>query len=79
MTNVTIFGGTGYAGSHIAREAVKRGHAVVSYSRKPPGRTDKWGCATSPARYCPTPIGARDDCVHEVGISRTKWSRRRVA
>src|SRR4029453_8392536 len=37
MTNVTIFGGTGYAGSHIAREAVKRGHAVVSYSRKPPG------------------------------------------
>jgi uncharacterized protein len=36
MTNVTIFGGTGYAGSHIAREAVKRGHAVVSYSRKPP-------------------------------------------
>jgi uncharacterized protein len=36
MTNVTIFGGTGYAGSHIAREAVKRGHAVVSYSRKSP-------------------------------------------
>jgi uncharacterized protein len=36
MTNVTIFGGTGYAGSYIAREAVKRGHAVVSYSRKPP-------------------------------------------
>ena len=36
MTNVTIFGGTGYAGSCIAREAVKRGHAVVSYSRKPP-------------------------------------------
>ena len=36
MTNVAIFGGTGYAGSHIVREAVRRGHGVVSYSRKPP-------------------------------------------
>lgn len=30
---IVIFGGTGYAGSHIARELVRRGHAVVFYSR----------------------------------------------
>lgn len=33
-----IFGGTGYAGSHIAAEAVKRGHHVISYSRHLPER-----------------------------------------
>ncbi|MFW0787513.1 NAD(P)H-binding protein [Gordonia sp. CPCC 206044] len=30
---IVIFGGTGYAGGHIAREAVGRGHTVISYSR----------------------------------------------
>ncbi|QDP96146.1 NAD-dependent epimerase/dehydratase family protein [Microlunatus elymi] len=30
---IIIFGGTGYAGGHIAREAVRRGHRVTSYSR----------------------------------------------
>lgn len=38
MTNIVIFGGTGYAGSHIAREAVARGHRVTSYSRHVPAR-----------------------------------------
>jgi putative NADH-flavin reductase len=33
MSQLVIFGGTGYAGSHIAREAVRRGHTVTSYSR----------------------------------------------
>ena len=33
---VTIVGGTGYAGGHIAREALSRGHQVVSYSRSLP-------------------------------------------
>ncbi|MCU1655543.1 MAG: NADH-flavin reductase [Pseudonocardiales bacterium] len=37
MTRVVIFGGTGYAGSHIAREAAQRGHEVVSYARTPAG------------------------------------------
>lgn len=36
MTNIVIFGGTGYAGGHIAAEAVKRGHTVTSYSRHEP-------------------------------------------
>ncbi|MEB7503533.1 NAD(P)-dependent oxidoreductase [Arthrobacter koreensis] len=36
MTRVVIFGGTGYAGSNIAREAAARGHEVTSYSRRPP-------------------------------------------
>lgn len=34
MSRIVIFGGTGYAGGHIAREAVKRGHEVTSYSRR---------------------------------------------
>jgi putative NADH-flavin reductase len=33
---ITIVGGTGYAGGHIAREAVGRGHSVVSWSRHEP-------------------------------------------
>ena len=30
MTTIAIFGGTGYAGSAIRDEAVKRGHRVIS-------------------------------------------------
>jgi putative NADH-flavin reductase len=33
MANIVIFGGTGYAGSAIATEAVKRGHTVIAVSR----------------------------------------------
>ncbi|WP_192457548.1 NAD(P)-dependent oxidoreductase [Musicola keenii] len=33
---ITIIGGTGYAGSAIAREATKRGHQVTVISRKEP-------------------------------------------
>lgn len=36
MAHIVIIGGTGYAGSHIAAEAVARGHAVTSWSRKLP-------------------------------------------
>jgi putative NADH-flavin reductase len=36
MSHVVIVGGTGYAGSHIAAEAVRRGHRVTSYSRSLP-------------------------------------------
>jgi uncharacterized protein len=36
MSHVVIVGGTGYAGSHIAAEAVRRGHQVTSYSRSEP-------------------------------------------
>ncbi|MBF4993786.1 NAD(P)H-binding protein [Arthrobacter gandavensis] len=36
MARVVIFGGTGYAGGNIAREAVSRRHEVVSYSRNEP-------------------------------------------
>jgi len=36
MSHLVIVGGTGYAGSHIAAEAVRRGHQVTSYSRSEP-------------------------------------------
>jgi uncharacterized protein len=36
MSTISIFGGTGFAGSRIAREAVARGHRVTSYSRHEP-------------------------------------------
>ncbi len=36
MSTISIFGGTGFAGSRIAREAVARGHRVTSYSRHAP-------------------------------------------
>ena len=36
MTTIAIFGGTGYAGSAIRDEALKRGHRVISVTRKLP-------------------------------------------
>lgn len=33
---IKVLGGTGYAGSHIVREAAARGHEVTSYSRNLP-------------------------------------------
>ena len=36
MSTIAIIGGTGYTGSHLAREAVGRGHTVVSWSGHEP-------------------------------------------
>jgi uncharacterized protein len=36
MVRIHVLGGTGYAGSNIVREAVKRGHEVTSFSRSMP-------------------------------------------
>ncbi|NEK84784.1 NAD(P)H-binding protein [Blastococcus saxobsidens] len=36
MARISVFGGTGYAGSNIATEAVRRGHTVTSVSRSVP-------------------------------------------
>jgi putative NADH-flavin reductase len=36
MARIAIFGGTGFAGRHIAAEAVQRGHEVWSITRKAP-------------------------------------------
>ena len=36
MTRITVLGGTGYGGDAVVREAARRGHAVTSYSRRPP-------------------------------------------
>lgn len=36
MARITVVGGTGYAGSHIVREAAARGHQVRSLSRTAP-------------------------------------------
>lgn len=35
MARITILGGTGYSGANIVRAALRRGHRVTSYSRKP--------------------------------------------
>lgn len=40
MSTIVIFGGTGYAGGNIAREATSRGHQVISYTRKAPASPD---------------------------------------
>lgn len=36
MARITVLGGTGYAGSNIAKVAAERGHTVVAYSRNLP-------------------------------------------
>ena len=36
MAKIVVFGGTGYTGSNVIREAVARGHEVVSVSRSQP-------------------------------------------
>jgi putative NADH-flavin reductase len=36
MADITIIGGTGFTGSHIAQEAAARGHRVTSLSRSEP-------------------------------------------
>jgi putative NADH-flavin reductase len=36
MSTIAVIGGTGYTGSNIVREAVGRGHEVVSWSRSTP-------------------------------------------
>lgn len=36
MARIAVLGGTGYAGSHIVEEAVRRGHTVVSVARSIP-------------------------------------------
>jgi len=36
MSRIVVIGGTGYAGSHITREAVSRGHEVTVISRHAP-------------------------------------------
>lgn len=36
MARIVVFGGTGYTGGHVVREAVARGHEVVSVSRSAP-------------------------------------------
>ena len=36
MANILVFGGTGYTGGNVVREATSRGHHVVSVSRSHP-------------------------------------------
>lgn len=39
MVNIVVFGGTGYTGGNMVREAATRGHHVVSVSRSEPKET----------------------------------------
>jgi putative NADH-flavin reductase len=43
MATIAIFGGTGYAGGAIRDEALRRGHTVISVSRKEAGLADRPG------------------------------------
>ena len=36
MARISVLGGTGYSGGAVAREAVRRGHSVTSFSRNAP-------------------------------------------
>ncbi|TFV48904.1 NAD(P)H-binding protein [Blastococcus sp. TF02A_35] len=36
MTRISVFGGTGYTGTHLVSEAARRGHEVTSFSRSLP-------------------------------------------
>jgi hypothetical protein len=36
MARISVFGGTGYAGSNLTAEAARRGHSVTSFSRNLP-------------------------------------------
>src|SRR4051794_22914885 len=36
MAKIVVFGGTGYTGSHVVKEALDRGHDVVAVSRPAP-------------------------------------------
>ena len=36
MARISVFGGTGYAGSNLVAEAARRGHSVTSFSRNLP-------------------------------------------
>jgi putative NADH-flavin reductase len=55
MTTIAIFGGTGYAGGAIRDEALRRGHTVISVSRKEgkvagtPGLISREGSLHDPA------------------------------
>jgi putative NADH-flavin reductase len=50
MAKIVVFGGTGYTGANIAREAASRGHQVVSVSRsEPKDRIDGVEYAVGPA------------------------------
>lgn len=35
MSTIAIIGGTGYTGTNLAKEAVSRGHRIISFSRNP--------------------------------------------
>jgi putative NADH-flavin reductase len=41
MATIAIIGGTGFAGGHIRDEALRRGHVVISVSRKDSGQPDR--------------------------------------
>jgi uncharacterized protein len=52
MSTVVVFGGTGYTGANIVREAASRGHRVISVSRSEP---------TEPVEGVHYEIGAVDE------------------
>lgn len=72
MTRITVLGGTGYAGGHIVREAIARGHEVTSLSRTLPaeqveGVTYRTGDLLDPDVVAHVAVGA-DVVVHALAL-----------
>ena len=47
MATIAIFGGTGYAGGAIRDEALRRGHTVITVSRREAPAAGKPGSASA--------------------------------
>ena len=64
MAKIVVFGGTGYTGGSVLREAVARGHSVVSVSRsQPTDRLDGVSYEVGPAEQLAERVVAGADAV----------------
>ena len=63
MTTIAIFGGTGYAGSAIRDEALKRGHRVIAISRHAPDEASAGTSASTEAG-----LEFRQGSVHDAAL-----------
>ena len=63
MARIVVIGGTGYAGSHIAREAVSRGHETVIISRSVPDAPTMQKVLAVASQY------GSDQIVNNIGLS----------
>jgi len=73
---IVVVGGSGYAGSAIAREAAKRGHSVTSVSRSiPPDKSDGISYIAADALNGTLDIGKADVVVGALSHAATMPAR----